>query len=220
MNDSHSTAPSPPAPAGSSVIDISHHNGKSLDFERASADGILGVIHKASQGTAGRDPMFAANRAKAHEAGLLWGAYHFATGSDGARQAAHFLDAVGDPRGVLLALDLEPNPDGASMDLVGAHAFVVHIYEKTGRFPGLYSGHAIKQLLGDRSDPILTNCWLWLAQYGPKAVVPSNWPTWTLWQYTDGRIGGDPKVVDGIGPCDRSRFNGSEANLRKLWRGE
>ena len=219
MNESHSTAPSPPFPAGSSVIDISHHNGKSLDFKQARADGIVGVIHKASQGTSGRDPMYAANRAKAREAGLLWGAYHFATGSDGARQAAHFLDVVGDPRDVLLALDLEPNPGGASMDLVGAHAFVVHIYEKTGRFPGLYSGHKIKELLGARADPILANCWLWLAQYGDKAVVPPNWPTWTLWQYTDGKVGGDPKTVKGIGPCDRSRFNGSEANLRKLWRG-
>ena len=56
MNDSHSTAPSPPAAAGSCVIDISHHNGKSLKFELAKADGIVGVIHKASQGTTGRDP--------------------------------------------------------------------------------------------------------------------------------------------------------------------
>ena len=219
MNESPSIAAPPAAAAGSCVIDISHHNGKSLDFKQARADGIVGVIHKASQGTSGRDPMYAANRAKAREAGLLWGAYHFATGSDGARQAAHFLDTVGDTRDVLLALDLEPNPGGASMDLVGAHAFVVHVYEQSGRFPGLYSGHKIKELLGARSDPILANCWLWLAQYGNTAVVPPNWPTWTLWQYTDGKVGGDPTTVKGIGPCDRSRFNGSEANLRKLWRG-
>lgn len=209
----------PPTSAGSCVIDISHHNGKSLDFKQARADGIVGVIHKASQGTTGRDPMYSANRVKARDAGLLWGAYHFATGSDGARQAANFLDAVGDPREVLMVLDLEPNPAGTSMGLVGAHAFVVHVFEQTGRFPGLYSGSTIKELLGARSDPILANCWLWLAQYGPNAVVPPNWPTWTLWQYTDGRVGGDPKSVKGIGPCDRNRFNGSGANLRKLWRG-
>jgi lysozyme len=202
------------------VIDISHHNGKSLDFERARAGGIVGVIHKASQGTTWRDPMFAANRARAREAGLLWGAYHFGTGSDGRKQAANFLDAVGDPDDVLLALDLEPNPSGSSMDLVAAHAFVVHVYEQTGRFPGFYSGHTIKELLGARKDPILANCWLWLAQYGPRAVVPPTWPTWTLWQYTDGRVGGDPKAVAGIGRCDRNRFNGPEANLRRLWRGE
>jgi lysozyme len=201
------------------VIDISHHNGKSLNFNLAKADGILGVIHKASQGTTGRDPMYKTNRKKAHDAGLMWGGYHFATGSDGVQQAVNFLDAVGDPQDVLMVLDLEPNPTGPSMDLIGAHAFVTHVHEQTGRWPGLYSGHLIKQLLGSNKDPVLANCWLWLAQYGPTAVVPANWPTWTMWQYTDGAVGGDPKSVKGIGHCDRDRFNGSEANLRKLWHG-
>jgi len=40
-----------------------------------------------------------------------------------------------------------------------------------------------------------------------------------MWQYTDGAVGGDPKSVKGIGHCDRDRFNGSEAGLRKLWHG-
>lgn len=216
MNDS--PIPHPPYDR-SCVIDISHHNGKSLDFELARQSGILGVIHKASQGTGSRDPMYSVNRRKACKAGLLWGAYHFGTGADAARQARNFVDAVGDPTDVLMVLDLEPNPGGASMTLEQAQAFVMQVYEQTGRWPGLYSGAAIKQLLGRRKDPILANCWLWLAQYGPKAIVPPNWPTWTLWQYTDGTIGGDPKSVCGIGPCDRSRFNGSEANLRTLWHG-
>jgi lysozyme len=163
--------------------------------------------------------MYEVNQRKARLAGLMWGAYHFATGSDGVKQAVNFLDAVGDPEGLLMALDLERNPAGSSMDLAGARAFVTHIFEQTGRWPGLYSGHTIKELLGTARDPILANCWLWLAQYGPRAVVPPNWPTWTLWQYTDGAIGGEPRAVEGIGPCDRDRFNGAKANLRKLWRG-
>jgi lysozyme len=201
------------------VIDISHHNGKSLNFNSAKADGILGVLHKASQGTTGRDPMYKTNRKKVHDAGLMCGSYHFATGSDAVKQSVNILDAFGDPEGELMVLDLEPNPTGPSMDLIGAHAFVTHVHEQTGRWPGLYSGHLIKQLLGSSKDPVLANCWLWLAQYGPTAVVPANWPTWTMWQYTDGAVGGDPKSVKGIGHCDRDRFNGSEANLRKLWHG-
>ena len=39
------------------VIDISHHNGGALDFAKAKADGILGVIHKASQGQSNTDPL-------------------------------------------------------------------------------------------------------------------------------------------------------------------
>jgi len=85
------------------------------------------------------------------------------------------------------------------------------------RWPGLYSGHYIKALLGSTTDPVLCNCWLWLAQYGPTAVVPPCWPTWTLWQYTDGAIGPQPHTVSGIGRCDRDRFMGDEAGLRNLW---
>jgi lysozyme len=69
------------------VIDISHHNGPKLDFAKAKADGILGVLHKASQGQSGGDPMYDTNRKKVAAAGLLWGAYHFGTNADGAKQA-------------------------------------------------------------------------------------------------------------------------------------
>ena len=199
------------------VIDISHHNGPKIDFAKAKADGIVGVIHKASQGQTGSDPMYDANRAKATAAGLLWGAYHFATGSDGIKQAVNFLDRVGDPQNVLLVLDFEPNLTGPSMSLEEARSFVTHVHDVTGVWPGFYSGHYIKQLLGTKKDPVLAKCWFWLAQYGPTPVVPAAWPTWTMWQYTDGAIGPVPHSVKGVGLCDRDKFNGNEAQLRKLW---
>ena len=46
------------------VIDISHHNAN-LDFQQAKAAGILGVIHKATQGLTYKDPMYVTNRQKA-----------------------------------------------------------------------------------------------------------------------------------------------------------
>ncbi len=199
------------------IIDISHHNGTRLDFAKAKADGILGVIHKASQGQANRDPIYKTNRTRARAAGLLWGAYHFATGSDGVKQAIHFLETVGDPADTLLVLDFEPNPTGPSMSLGEARAFTTHVFEQTGKWPGLYAGHYLKELLGTQTDPVLANSWLWIAQYGPTAVIPPNWPTWTMWQYTDGAVGPAPHQVKGIGRCDRDRFNGSEAQLHKLW---
>jgi len=200
-----------------SVIDISHHNGTALNFKKAKDDGILGVIHKASQGQSNTDPMYKTNREKATDAGLLWGAYHFATGSGGVGQASKFLDSVGDLKGVLLVLDFEPNPTGPSMSIEEAHNFVTYIHDQTKVWPGFYSGHYVKQLLGSTVDPVLSNCWFWLAQYGPTAVVPPTWKTWTMWQYTDGAAGGTPNAVDGIGHCDRDKFNGSEAQLQKLW---
>lgn len=202
-----------------SIIDVSHHNGPSLDFSKAKQDGIVGVIHKATQGQSGLDPMYELNRKKVTAAGLLWGAYHFATGSEGVTQAVHFLATLGDTAGMLLVLDLEPNPTGPSMSLEEARAFVTHVHDAAGRWPMLYSGHYIKQLLGTGKDQVLANCPLWLAQYGPTAVVPPNWPTWTMWQYTDGAIGVDPTPVAGIGHCDRDRFNGTAERLKVLWNG-
>jgi lysozyme len=198
------------------VIDISHHNGAGLDFAKAKADGIIGVIHKASQGLTLGDAMYAANRAKVAKAGLLWGAYHFGTDDDGVKQATAFLAKVGDPKDVLMVLEFEPNGK-STMTLAQAHDFVTQIQKVTGRFPGFYSGSLIKSVLKSNKDAVLANCWFWLAQYGPKAVVPANWPTWTMWQYTDGKLGPKPHSVNGIGLCDRDRFNGSEAQLRKLW---
>jgi lysozyme len=198
------------------VIDISHHNGN-VDLKKAAADGVIGVIQKATQDQSIVDPTYKTNRKKARDAGLLWGAYHFATGSDGLKQAQHFLDTVEDDPGTLLVLDFEANPTGPSMDLEEARAFVTHIQDATGRFPGLYSGHYIKSLLGNDTDAVLTECWFWLAQYGPTPVVPKNWGTWTMWQYTDGAIGAEPNKVAGVGRCDRDKFNGDEAELRTLW---
>src|SRR5260370_25747389 len=83
--------------------------------------------------------------------------------------------------------------------------------------PGLYSGHYIKDLLGTNSDPVLANCWFWLSQYGPTAVVPANWPTWTMWQYTDGAVGPQPHSVPGAGMCDRDKFNRDQAGLPTRW---
>src|SRR6476659_7577526 len=91
------------------VIDISHHNG-TVDFQKASQNGIVGVIHKATQGQTNVDPTFKGNRTKGQAAGLLWGAYHFGTGSDGVKQADQFLNVVQPDAATLLVLDLEANP--------------------------------------------------------------------------------------------------------------
>ena len=200
------------------VVDISHHNGN-VNLQAAKGDGIIGVIHKATQGQTGVDAMYQTNRGKATAAGLLWGAYHFGTGGDGAGQAQHCLDVVGTFDNTLLVLDFEQNPGGPSMSLADARAFVTQVNQVTGRFPGFYSGSYVKQLLGNGKDPVLAQCWLWLPQYGPTPVVPPNWPTWTMWQYTDGTVGPQPHVVAGIGNCDRDKFNGTEDQLRALWQG-
>jgi lysozyme len=188
-----------------------------VDLVQAAGDGIVGVIHKATQGTGFTDPMYKINQQKAADAGLMWGAYHFATGSDAVVQADHFLAVANPDETTLIVLDFEENTQGPSMTLDGAHAFVNRINEKVGRYPGLYGGQYLKQLLGKNPDPVLANCWLWLSQYGPTPVVPANWPDFTMWQYTDGKVGPLPHTVKGVGACDRDQFNGDMDGLKVLW---
>src|ERR1700676_2598376 len=128
------------------IVDLSHHN-VGVDLAAAQGDGIKGVIHKATQGTAFKDPNFTTIRQKSTALGLLVGAYHFGTGGDGLEQAEFFLSVVQPTPGDLLVLDLEANPQGPSMTLEEARAFVTHVQAATGNFPGLYAGHYLKELL-------------------------------------------------------------------------
>lgn len=198
------------------VVDLSHHN-EMVDFNAVKKAGILGIIHKATQGDSYTDPNYHERQSKALAAGLLWGAYHFGDGNDGEVQAKYFLDVVKPRPEDLLVLDFEQNPNGSSMTLQQAEAFVEYVHEQTGRWPGLYSGSYIKEMPGAKDSVILANCWFWLSQYGSKAVVPKPWETWTMWQYTDGAYGPQPHTVEGVGACDRDKFNGAETALKTLW---
>jgi lysozyme len=200
------------------VVDLSHFNAVS-SFETVKADGIVGVIHKATQGTSMVDSKYHTRRAEALAAGLWWGAYHFGVGGeDGAAQARYFLSVVQPGPTDLLALDLEQNPSGASMSLAEAEEFVKYVEAETGRWPGLYGGSYIKELLGNNKETPLAFCWFWLSEYGPvPKELPAAWKTWTMWQYTDGQAGPPPHSVSGIGNCDRDLFNGPMEGLQKLW---
>ncbi len=179
----------------------------------------MGVIHKATEGLSFVDAEYDARKAHALSAGLLWGAYHFGVRGSVQAQVDHFLGVVNPGPNDLLILDFEPNPNEGTMRLTEAEGFVQAVSEQTGRFPGLYSGQAfINQQIGVGNETTLKNCFLWIARYSellPK--VPPAFPTFTLWQYTDGSAGPQPHQAPGIGRCDRDKFNGDEVALKKLW---
>jgi len=199
------------------VVDISHHNTVS-SFAKVKNDGIVGVVHKATEGITNVDDKYKTRRTAALNAGLLWGAFHFGRKGSGATQAKHFLDTVDPVATDLLVLDFE-DVDANQMTLAQAEQFVQFIKDKTGRFPGLYSGNAfINSQLKNNTTTVLKNCFLWVARYSEiKPTVPPAWSNFTFWQYTDGTKGPDPHTVNGIGKCDRDKFNGSAANLKALW---
>lgn len=209
----------PPVGTINVVVDLSHHNAN-VDFNAAKADGISGVIYKATQGATYADPTYAARRQEATAAGLHWGAYHFGTAQDVNTQVTHFLATAQPDADTLLVLDWEENSIASqgTMSLVQAKQFVEEVKTRTGRFPTLYGGSLIKQSVGAGGDPVLKQCPLWLAQYSSNPGLPAGWSEYTMWQYTDGQNGPEPHAVDGIGPCDRDVFRGTPAELSSFWK--
>lgn len=198
------------------IVDLYH--GDSVpgeDWKAVAHGGTVAVIHKASQGLSNVDATYAMRRVKATHAGLLWGAYHFADGTDGAKQADHYLAAAQPEPGDLMALDLEHNPNGPTVTLSQARAFVQRILQLTGRRPWIYGSDVVKDFAGKNGDSVLSQCPLWIARYGHAPVVPPGWKQWTLWQYQAGEAGGDP--LPGLGLVDRNQFNGTLDEIKKVW---
>lgn len=200
------------------VIDISHHNNVA-SFQQVKDNGIVGVFHKATQGRTVVDAKYHARRQRALDVGLLWGAYHFGTKGNVTEQVDHFLQVTNPVATDLLVLDFEPNGESGTMTLSEAEQFVTLVNQRTGRFPGLYSGQSfIREKVGSNTTTVLKNCFLWIARYSSQLPnVPAAWTTFTFWQYTDGNAGDQPHQVPGIGRCDRDKFNGDLAALKKLW---
>ena len=81
----------------------------------------------------------------------------------------------------------------------------------------LYGGHELKEALNGQPNHVLSNCPLWLAQYGPTAVLPPGWSKWTLWQFSDDNFNKPTTQVPGVSPCDRDRYDGDQAALAEEW---
>jgi len=226
--------------AASNVVNLSHYDLMRPDFAAMKSEGIVGVIHEATYPRLDRDVQYAFRQQAATQAGLLWGAYHYADATDPVRQADHFLRVVSNawtqagalsrPSGVLLVLDFEKNGHypGGTMRADQAVAFVERIRERTGKYPGLYSGeYHLRQVLNSpKVSPaykrVLSNCWLWIANYHyePRATAP--WSFWHLWQYCgDGKCDlprlAYPTRVANIRKAERNIFRGSRTELEDFW---
>jgi lysozyme len=201
------------ATRNSLVIDLSHWN-RVTDWPTVAKSGVAGVIHKFSQGVSYRDPAYAAARQGAKAAGLLFGRYHFADGTDVKTQVKNFIEGAWGEE--LLALDWEDNTGGGgTMSLAQAVEFVKQIEVATGQTPVLYGGNRIKEALAGTPNPTLARCRLWLAQYAAAPVCPPGWTKPWLWQWTD--KGTTPGVV---GAVDQDTFAGLVDDLHAEWTGD
>jgi lysozyme len=234
-------ASSSAAVASNCVVNLSHYDTMHPNFVMMREQGIIGVIHEATYPRFDRDSLYSSRQQTATRAGLLWGAYHFADASDPVRQADHFLRVVSTswastaleprPAGILLVLDFEKNGHypGGTMRPDQAVTFAERIRERTGRYPGLYgSENRLRAVLhasnvSETQRRVLSNCWLWIANYHwePRATDP--WSHWTMWQYTgDGKCdlrprGAYPKGIANIPKAERNMFRGSSAAAVAFW---
>src|SRR5438067_1808769 len=71
--------------AASNVVNLSHYDMMRPDFAGMKREGILGVIHEATYPRLERDTKYLDRQIGALQAGLLWGAYHYADGTDPVR---------------------------------------------------------------------------------------------------------------------------------------
>src|SRR5438128_950136 len=226
--------------AANSVVNLSHYDMMRPDFVAMKSEGILGVIHEATYPRFEVDSKYLERQQAAKRAGLLWGAYHYANASDPIRQADHFLSVVSNAwaqanpatrsPGVLLVLDFEKNGHypGGTMRVDQAIAFIQRIHERTGKYPGIYSGeyHLNRTLtssrLGVPQTRALGSCWLWLANYSNQPRATSPWSAWDMWQYCgDGLCklprSAYPKSIANVIKAERNIFRGTRSALESFW---
>jgi len=188
-------------------------------FVRAKAAGILGVIHKATEGVSFTDKKYPQRRKMAQEAGLLWGAYHFNYGNDVKAQVKNFISWADPDENTLLVLDYEKA--GTDMNIESAVAFMKEIEDRMGKSCAIYSGNRLKETLNylpKQDQAYMASKKLWLAQYGPKATLPPGFKKYFLWQYTGDGIGPSPHTVDGFeNGVDLSVYDGTDEQLLIDW---
>lgn len=207
------------------VIDLSHHNTIPQSLQPAMDAGILGIIHKCTEGLTFTDDKLKARWSLARDVGMLFGVYHFIRPGSPIDQAGFFVDTAlsaqidaGDADGWVWALDYED--PAVSLDDVATFLAVLaddRVMSADIRSPVLYSGHVLKEkLASDAETPDLSRYRLWLAQYASSPTLPPGWDRYWLWQYSDqGEVPGiDP-------PSDVNAYAGSVSELVSGWaRGE
>lgn len=201
------------------VIDIYHRTACNAEsFRKAKAAGLWGVIHKASQGVR-PDPKYAQRRQWALDAGLLWGGYHFNDGDDFKAQADSFVRSLNADGETLAVLDYEVYK--RNMDIESCVAFMKIVEDRLGKSCAIYSGDALKSnihKLNDADVEYITGKRLWLAQYGPRAVLPKGFDRYFLWQYTGDGVGQGPHTIAGFGDGqDMNAYDGTFEDLRTEW---
>ncbi|MGW6263461.1 lysozyme [Streptomyces sp. NPDC055085] len=200
-------------------VDVSSHQG-SVAWPTLWNSGVRWAYTKATEGTYYRNPYFTQQYNGSYSAGMIRGAYHFATPdtTNGVVQADYFVDHGGgwskDGRTLPGTLDIEWNPYGDACYGKTPNAMVNWISNfldqykfRTGRDAVIYTSTAWWSRCTENHGGFAATNPLWLASYAASpGPLPADWSAYTMWQYTS------------VGPYvgDHSDFNGSRERLRSL----
>jgi lysozyme len=188
-------------------IDISHWN-EAIDWPALAASEVLGVIAKASQGTANVDCDYAGYRRDAFAAGLGFASYHYLEHGNVASQMAHYLATACPEPGERVVIDYEESDPPVTLgDLEEAVRYLktyrpdleITVYGASKLTEDVVNGDAA--FLDDAETS------LWAARYSTvnePVIANPPWAYWSAWQYTD-----EGQVAGVEGDCDLNTFNGS-----------
>lgn len=204
-------------------IDVSQWQ-ETIDWSAAAGSGrVAFAIMRADRGNDYVDPWYATNLAGATAAGVVVGAYHFATVSatpadDAVREADHFLaTARNAPGDILPVLDIEDSgglPPAQLEDWV--RAWVQRVRSTLGVRPMLYSSPNFwTTAMGDTTWFAERGYPLWIAHWGVSEprLPAANWAGrgWSVWQWTS------TGTVPGIeGNVDRDLLNGTDLSAIRI----
>jgi lysozyme len=192
--------------ANALVLDISHWQPEP-DFAKLKANGTIGIIMKATEGTGYVDPTFYSRRTKAQKAGLAVSSYHFFKKGSVQAQMDHYLKTVEPGPNERLCIDHEEKASLAELEQA-----VNYLWSKGVRNITIYSGHLIKEQLGTSVNATLRDkTSLWIAHYtsAAKPTWPEKtWGVWSLWQYSD-----KGRAIGISGDVDVNKWNGNPAAL-------
>jgi GH25 family lysozyme M1 (1,4-beta-N-acetylmuramidase) len=203
-------------------LDVSGYQGN-VNWASVAANGGKFAYIKATENTNYTNPYFAQQYNGSYNAGLIRGAYHFATPntSSGATQADYFIAHGGgwskDGKTLPGMLDIEWNPYGSTCYGLSASGMVNWIlsfsneyHARTTRWPTIYTATSWwSECTGNVGDFSSTNP-LFIADYnGTPGPMPYAWGYQTIWQWAD----------SGVFPGDQDRFNGDITRVQALANG-
>lgn len=201
-------------------VDVSHYQG-AINWSSVKSAGIQFAYIKATESTTYKDPNFNTNYLNAYNAKVIRGAYHFARPnlSSGAAQATYFASNGGawsrDNLTLPGMLDLEGGCYSKSASAM--QSWILDFYNtykaKTGRDVVIYTSASWWNSCTGGWGGMSAKSPLFVAHWTSAASpsIPSGFPYWTFWQYTDsGAVGGISGAVD------RDRFSGTSARLLAL----